>query len=182
MVEDPDQLPSVGPGQVLTDLIAAKTIPEVHLTEVFRQAAPSRIIQVAHQINAGHMPDLRHPEGLSDFYFIAVDDPAETAEKLVKLVTTHIPRRFGLDPLHDIQVLCPMNRSALGGPCAAQRGPYKPALNGASTPTIEKFGRRFAPGDKAVQIQNDYEKEVFNGDIGVVQGGGRGRRHPDRRL
>ena len=122
MVEDPDQLPSVGPGQVLTDLIAAKTIPEVHLTEVFRQAAPSRIIQVAHQINAGHMPDLRHPEGLSDFYFIAVDDPAETAEKLVKLVTTHIPRRFGLDPLHDIQVLCPMNRSALGGPCA-QRGP-----------------------------------------------------------
>ena len=168
MVGDPDQLPSVGPGQVLADLIAAQTIPEVHLTEVFRQAAQSRIIQAAHQIHAGHIPDLRNPEELSDFYFIAAEDPAEAAEKLVKLVTTHIPRRFHLDPLHDIQVLCPMNRSALGA--RALNEALQTALNGESMPVIEKFGRRFAPGDKVMQIQNDYEKEVFNGDIGFVQG------------
>ena len=167
MVGDPDQLPSVGPGQVLADLIAAKTIPEVHLTEVFRQAAQSRIIQAAHRINAGHVPDLRNPEGLSDFYFIAAEDPAEAADKLVKLVTTHIPRRFRLDPLQDIQVLCPMNRSALGA--RALNDALQAAINGESAPAIEKFGRRFAPGDKVMQIQNDYEKEVFNGDIGFVQ-------------
>jgi exodeoxyribonuclease V alpha subunit len=166
MVGDPDQLPSVGPGQVLADLIAAKTLPEVHLTEVFRQAAQSRIIQAAHRINAGHMPDLGKPEGQSDFYFIAVDDPAEAADKLVKLVTTHIPRRFGLDPVQDIQVLCPMNRGALGA--RALNDALQAALNGESAPVVEKFGRRFAPGDKVMQIQNDYEKEVFNGDLGTV--------------
>jgi len=167
MVGDPDQLPSVGPGQVLADLIAAKTIPEVHLTEVFRQAAQSRIIQAAHRINAGHLPDLSKPEGVSDFYFIAAEDPVEAADKLVKLVTTHIPRRFGLDPVQDIQVLCPMNRSALGA--RALNDALQAALNGESAPVVEKFGRRFAPGDKVMQIQNDYEKEVFNGDIGSVQ-------------
>ncbi|AIA55462.1 RecD-like DNA helicase YrrC [Acidithiobacillus caldus ATCC 51756] len=167
MVGDPDQLPSVGPGQVLADLIAAKTIPEVHLTEVFRQAAQSRIIQAAHRINAGYIPDLSKPEGQSDFYFIAADDPAEASDKLVKLVTTHIPCRFGLDPVQDIQVLCPMNRGALGA--RALNDALQSALNGDSTPVVEKFGRRFAPRDKVMQIQNDYEKEVFNGDIGTVQ-------------
>ncbi|MGK9452276.1 SF1B family DNA helicase RecD2 [Acidithiobacillus caldus] len=167
MVGDPDQLPSVGPGQVLADLIAAKTLPVVHLTEVFRQAAQSRIIQAAHRINAGHMPDLSKPGGQSDFYFIAADDPAEAADKLVKLVTTHIPRRFSLDPVQDIQVLCPMNRGALGA--RALNDALQSALNGDSTPVVEKFGRRFAPGDKVMQIQNDYEKEVFNGDLGTVQ-------------
>ncbi|MDA8376947.1 MAG: ATP-binding domain-containing protein, partial [Planctomycetia bacterium] len=120
-----------------------------------------------HRINAGHTPDLGNPEGLSDFYFIAADDPAEAADKLVKLVTTHIPRRFGLDPLQDIQVLCPMNRSALGA--RALNEALQTALNGESAPAIEKFGRRFAPGDKVMQIQNDSEKEVFNGDIGFVR-------------
>ncbi|WP_226856662.1 SF1B family DNA helicase RecD2, partial [Acidithiobacillus caldus] len=167
MVGDPDQLPSVGPGQVLADLIAAKTLPVVHLTEVFRQAAQSRIIQAAHRINAGHTPDLSKPEGQSDFYFIAADDPTEAADKLVKLVTTHIPRRFGLDPVQDIQVLCPMNRGALGA--RALNDALQSALNGDSAPVVEKFGRRFAPGDKVMQIQNDYEKEVFNGDLGTVQ-------------
>ncbi|WMT47787.1 MAG: ATP-dependent RecD-like DNA helicase [Acidithiobacillus caldus] len=166
MVGDPDQLPSVGPGQVLADLIAAKTLPVVHLTEVFRQAAQSRIIQAAHRIHTGHIPDLSKPEGQSDFYFIAVDDPAEAADKLVKLVTTHIPRRFGLDPVQDIQVLCPMNRGALGA--RALNDALQAALNGESAPVVEKFGRRFAPGDKVMQIQNDYEKEVFNGDLGTV--------------
>jgi len=166
MVGDPDQLPSVGPGQVLADLIAAKTLPVVHLTEVFRQAAQSRIIQAAHRIHTGHIPDLSKPEGQSDFYFIAVDDPAEAADKLVKLVTTHIPRRFGLDPVQDIQVLCPMNRGALGA--RALNDALQAALNGDSAPVVEKFGRRFAPGDKVMQIQNDYEKEVFNGDLGTV--------------
>ena len=167
MVGDPDQLPSVGPGQVLADLIAAQTLPEVHLTEVFRQAAQSQIIRAAHQIHAGHIPDLSPPEKLSDFYFIDVEDPAEAADKLVKVVTTHIPRRFHLDAMHDIQVLCPMNRSVLGA--RALNDALQTALNGESTPVVEKFGRRFAPGDKVMQIQNDYEKEVFNGDIGFVQ-------------
>jgi exodeoxyribonuclease V alpha subunit len=113
------------------------------------------------------MPDLGKPEGQSDFYFIAADDPAEAADKLVKLVTTHIPRRFSLDPVQDIQVLCPMNRGALGA--RALNDALQAALNGESAPVVEKFGRRFAPGDKVMQIQNDYEKEVFNGDLGTVQ-------------
>ncbi len=166
MVGDPDQLPSVGPGQVLADLLASQSIPVVSLTEVFRQAAQSRIVQAAHRINTGQVPDLRNPTELSDFYFIAEDDPELAAQKLVRLVTSHIPRRFSWDPRQEIQVLCPMNRGVLGARSLNEA--LQSALNGESEPSIVKFGRRFAPGDKVMQIQNDYEKEVFNGDMGIV--------------
>ena len=112
IVGDIDQLPSVGPGQVLADVIASGAVPVVRLTEVFRQAAQSRIITSAHRINQGFIPDLTRPEGDSDFYFVQADDPEIAVARIVELVKTRIPQRFGLDPIRDIQVLCPMNRGA----------------------------------------------------------------------
>src|SRR3712207_5825446 len=113
LVGDVDQLPSVGPGQVLADVIAPGAVPVVRLTEVFRQAAGSRIVTSAHLINAGKMPDLAAREG-SDFFFVDAADTAIGVEKVLALVRERIPRRFGLDPVRDIQVLCPMNRGGLG--------------------------------------------------------------------
>jgi exodeoxyribonuclease V alpha subunit len=113
LVGDVDQLPSVGPGQVLADIISSGALPVVRLTEVFRQAAESRIITNAHRINQGLMPDLAHVEG-ADFYFIDAPDPEESVRKLLAIVQERIPRRFRLDPIRDIQVLCPMNRGGLG--------------------------------------------------------------------
>src|SRR3954463_5693329 len=110
IVGDIDQLPSVGPGQVLADIIASGGVKVVRLTEVFRQAAGSRIIVSAHRINQGFTPDLRKPDEDSDFYFVPADDPETAVSRIVELVKTRIPRRFGLDPIRDIQVLCPMNR------------------------------------------------------------------------
>ena len=109
LVGDVDQLPSVGPGQVLADVIGSGAVPVVRLTEVFRQAAGSRIVTNAHLINAGRMPDLSAQEG-SDFFFVDAPDPEAGVEKILALVRDRIPRRFGLDPVRDIQVLCPMNR------------------------------------------------------------------------
>ena len=114
IVGDIDQLPSVGPGQVLADMIASGAVPVVRLTEIFRQAAASRIIVNAHRINQGSMPDLRRPSGDSDFYFVEADDPEAAVPRIVELVKARIPRRFGLDPVRDIQVLCPMNRGGVG--------------------------------------------------------------------
>jgi ATP-dependent exoDNAse (exonuclease V) alpha subunit len=114
VVGDVDQLPSVGPGQVLADMIGSGAVPVVRLTEVFRQAAQSRIIVSAHRINQGSIPDLRKPEDDSDFYFVAADDPETAVLRIIELVKTRIPRRFGLDPIRDIQVLCPMNRGGVG--------------------------------------------------------------------
>ena len=114
IVGDIDQLPSVGPGQVLADVISSGAVPVVRLTEVFRQAAQSRIISSAHRINQGSMPDLAKPEGDSDFYFVQADDPETAVPRIIELVKTRIPARFGLDPIRDIQVLCPMNRGGIG--------------------------------------------------------------------
>src|SRR5205814_5622140 len=113
VVGDVDQLPSVGPGQVLADVIASGAVPVVRLTEVFRQAAESRIITNAHRINQGWMPDLAPVED-GDFYFVDAADPEEGVRKLLAIVRERIPKRFGLDPVRDIQVLCPMNRGGLG--------------------------------------------------------------------
>ncbi len=113
IVGDIDQLPSVGPGQVLADVIASGAVPVVRLTEVFRQAAASRIIVSAHRINQGLIPDLGKPEEASDFYFVPADDPETAVARIVELVKTRIPKRFGLDPIRDIQVLCPMNRGGV---------------------------------------------------------------------
>jgi exodeoxyribonuclease V alpha subunit len=166
IIGDVDQLPSVGPGQVLADMIASGAIPVVRLTEVFRQAAASRIIVNAHRINQGVIPDLRKPEAESDFYFIEADDPETAVARIIELVRTRIPRRFGLDPIRDIQVLCPMNRGGVGA--RSLNIELQAALNPAGERKVERFGWTFAPGDKVMQIENDYDKEVYNGDIGYV--------------
>jgi exodeoxyribonuclease V alpha subunit len=167
LVGDIDQLPSVGPGQVLTDVIASGAVPVVRLTEVFRQAAQSKIITNAHRINQGVIPDLSRPEGDSDFYFVPGDDPEAVVPRIIELVKTRIPQRFGLHPIRDIQVLCPMNRGGVGA--RSLNIELQAALNPAGERKIERFGWTFAPGDKVMQIENDYDKEVYNGDIGYIE-------------
>jgi exodeoxyribonuclease V alpha subunit len=166
IVGDIDQLPSVGPGQVLADVIASDAVPVVRLTEVFRQAASSRIITSAHRINQGSIPDLSPPAAESDFYFVQADDPEIAVGRIIELVKTRIPKRFGLDPIRDIQVLCPMNRGGVGA--RSLNIELQAALNPAGDRKVERFGWTFAPGDKVMQIENDYDKEVYNGDIGYI--------------
>ena len=166
IVGDVDQLPSVGPGQVLADVIGSGAVPVVRLTEVFRQAAKSRIIVNAHRINQGLMPDLDRPEEISDFYYIPADNSETAVVRIVDLVKTRIPQRFGFDPVRDIQVLCPMNRG--GGGARSLNVELQAALNPAGDRKVERFGWTFSPGDKVMQIENDYDKEVYNGDIGYI--------------
>jgi exodeoxyribonuclease V alpha subunit len=166
IVGDIDQLPSVGPGQVLADIIASAAVPVIRLTQVFRQAAQSRIITTAHQINRGSIPDLSSPTTDTDFYFVQADDPETAVPRIVELVKTRIPQRFGLDPVQDIQVLCPMNRGGVGA--RSLNVELQAALNPPGERKIERFGWIFAPGDKVMQIENDYDKEVYNGDIGYI--------------
>jgi exodeoxyribonuclease V alpha subunit len=166
IVGDIDQLPSVGPGQVLADVISSGAVPVVRLTEVFRQAAQSQIISSAHKINRGVIPDLSKPAGNSDFYFVQADDPETAVPRIIEVVKTRIPARFGLDPIHDIQVLCPMNRGGVGA--RSLNIELQKALNPAGERRVERFGWTFAAGDKVMQIENDYDKEVYNGDIGYV--------------
>jgi exodeoxyribonuclease V alpha subunit len=166
IVGDIDQLPSVGPGQVLADVIGSGAVPVVRLTEVFRQAAQSRIITSAPKINQGSIPDLSKPEGDSDFYFVQAGDPETAVPLIVDLVKTRIPQRFGLNPIRDIQVLCPMNRGGVGA--RSLNIELQAALNPAGNRQVERFGWTFAPGDKVMQIENDYDKDVYNGDIGYI--------------
>jgi len=166
IIGDIDQLPSVGPGQILADVIASGAVPVVRLTEVFRQAAQSRIITSAHRINQGSIPDLSKPDGDSDFYFVQADDPETAVPRIIELVKTRIPQRFGLDPIRDIQVLCPMNRGGVGA--RSLNIELQAALNPAGERKVERFGWTFAPSDKVMQIENDYDKEVYNGDIGYI--------------
>ena len=166
IVGDIDQLPSVGPGQILADIIASGALPVVRLTEVFRQAAESRIIVNAHRLNQGLMPDLAASNANSDFYFVPAEEPETAVQRILDLVKTRIPRRFGFDPIRDIQVLCPMNRGGVGA--RSLNIELQAALNPAGTRKVERFGWTFAPGDKVMQIENDYDKEVYNGDIGYV--------------
>ena len=168
IVGDIDQLPSVGPGQVLADIIGSGVVPVVRLTEVFRQAAQSKIITSAHRINQGYIPDLTKPDGDSDFYFVPAADPEQAVERIVDLVQTRIPKRFGLNAIRDIQVLCPMNRGGVGA--RSLNIELQAALNPAGDRKVERFGWTFSPGDKVMQIENDYDKEVYNGDIGYVTG------------
>jgi exodeoxyribonuclease V alpha subunit len=168
-VGDVDQLPSVGPGQVLGDIITSEAVPVVRLTEIFRQAAESRIITNAHRINKGQMPELASPrEGETDFYFVDAAEPQDAVPKIVEMVKIRIARRFGLDPIRDIQVLCPMQRGAVGA--RSLNVELQKALNPGSDsqPAVERFGYTYRVGDKVMQMENDYEKEVFNGDIGFV--------------
>ena len=166
IVGDIDQLPSVGPGQVLADVISSGAVPVVRLTEVFRQAAQSRIITSAHRINQGSIPDLSAPVDESDFYFVQADDPDTAVSRILDLVKKRIPKRFGFDPIRDIQVLCPMNRGGVGA--RSLNIELQAVLNPAGDRKVERFGWTFAPGDKIMQIENDYDKEVYNGDIGYI--------------
>jgi exodeoxyribonuclease V alpha subunit len=166
LVGDVDQLPSVGAGQVLADIIASGAVPPVvRLTEVFRQAAESRIIVNAHRINQGLMPDLAPVES-GDFHFVDATEPEEAVRKLLTIVRERVPKRFGLDPIRDIQVLCPMNRGGLGA--RSLNIELQRALNPPGDIRIERFGWTFCPGDKVMQVENDYDKDVYNGDLGIV--------------
>jgi exodeoxyribonuclease V alpha subunit len=168
LVGDVDQLPSVGAGEVLRDLLAAERLPRVRLTRVFRQAQQSGVVTNAHRINAGQLPVTR---GLDDFFLFAEEDPERTADRVVDVVASRLPRRFGLDPVRDVQVLCPMHR----GPAGA--GVLNERLQAALTPPREglaerRFGGRvYRVGDKVMQLRNNYDKGtagVFNGSVGVV--------------
>ncbi|MFC0385979.1 SF1B family DNA helicase RecD2 [Muricoccus vinaceus] len=167
LVGDVDQLPSVGPGQVLADIIGSGALPVVRLTEVFRQAAESQVIVNAHRINQGQMPELRQGEG-SDFFFVDAADPEEGVRKLLTVVRERIPARFGLDPVRDVQVLCPMNRGGLGA--RSLNIELQAALNPPGELRVERFGWTFCPGDKVMQVANSYDREVYNGDLGVISG------------
>ncbi len=165
-VGDVDQLPSVGPGQFLADLIACDTVPVVHLTEVFRQAANSRIVRSAHQINQGIFPTLPGKGEDSDFYLVPAEEPETIAQTVVDLVKTRLPRKFALDPVRDIQVLCPMNRGITGARGLNQM--LQDALNPPGAGSVDRFGYRFSVDDKVMQIENNYDRAVYNGDIGFV--------------
>ncbi|HVS63074.1 MAG TPA: AAA family ATPase [Thermoanaerobaculia bacterium] len=216
LVGDVDQLPSVGPGQVLRDAIDSGVVPVARLTEIFRQERTSRIVVNAHRINRGLMPELPEPgaagatesgsagagpsgagsnaapsrvgfssgvgsgqassgqagsgqgAALTDFYFVDAEEPEDARAKVVEIARHRIPRRFGLDPLRDVQVLCPMNRGKLGA--RAFNLELQAALNPkrAGAEEVERFGWTYRVGDKVMQTENDYDKEVFNGDVGVV--------------
>ena len=166
LVGDVHQLPSVGPGNVLADIIASGAVPVVELTEIFRQSAESEIICNAHLINKGQVPSLESSKDrLSDFYFIHQNDPERAADMVVDLVRNHIPRRFGLDPVNDIQVLTPMHKGAVG---AAQLNLRLQASLNPNGLEVRRGERSFRLHDKVMQIRNNYDKDVFNGDVGRI--------------
>jgi exodeoxyribonuclease V alpha subunit len=164
LVGDVDQLPSVGPGEVLRDLLGAGVLPRVRLTQVFRQAQHSGVVTNAHRINAGQPP---LTSGMDDFFLFPEDDPERVAELTVDIVVNRLPRRFGLDP-RDAQVLCPMHRGPAGSAALNER--LQQALNPAAPKQPERrfAGRTYRPGDKVMQVRNDYEKGVFNGSVGTI--------------
>ncbi|MGH1483964.1 MAG: SF1B family DNA helicase RecD2 [Geminicoccales bacterium] len=167
LVGDVDQLPSIGPGQVLLDLISSGQLPVIRLEKIFRQAAESKIIQNAHRINKGDMPDLaRSDADLVDFYAIKAGTPAQGSGTLIELVSKRIPERFKVDPVNDIQVLCPTNRGPLG--TRDLNKSLQAVLNPHASDRVDHSGIAYATGDKVMQIENDYEREVYNGDIGRI--------------
>ena len=166
LVGDADQLPSVGPGRVLGDLIDGGAARVVRLVEVFRQVADSRIVRNAHKVNAGRRPDLGRPGGDSDFYFVRAKTPSVAVQRTVEMVSSRIPKRFGFDPVRQIQVLCPMNLGNVG--TVTLNAELQRALVPAGAASVEHSGRTYAVGDKVMQVENDYDREVYNGDIGTV--------------
>jgi exodeoxyribonuclease V alpha subunit len=166
LVGDVDQLPSVGPGNVLRDIIASQVVPCTALTTIFRQKHGGGIVENAHRVNRGEFIDASGGGELSDFYFIAADTPDEVIEKMLGLVTDRIPKRFGFDPMTQVQVLTPMRRNQLGA--ENLNGVLQQALNPRGH-HIERFGRQYRKGDRVMQIRNNYDKEVYNGDIGCIR-------------
>jgi exodeoxyribonuclease V alpha subunit len=174
LVGDVDQLPSVGPGRVLADLIRSEAVEVIRLTEIFRQAARSLIVVNAHRVNEGKLPILESVDGggEGDFFFIERRDPQEVIDTISELVSRRIPARFGFDPLDQIQVLTPRNRGPLGTESlnTVLRDLLNPAVSrdGADAAALQRGGRAFRVGDKVMQVRNNYDLEVFNGDIGRV--------------
>jgi len=166
LVGDVDQLPSVGPGAVLRDLLDCGKVPSVRLTRIFRQAEASLIVQNAHRINQGEPPELPPPGKTdADFFVVERRDPDAALETILELVRTRIPRRFGLDPVRDVQVLVPMHRGVVGS--VGLNAALQRALNPVG-PSVERGGIVYRLGDKVMQLKNDYERGVYNGDVGVV--------------
>ncbi|MBO6067392.1 MAG: ATP-dependent RecD-like DNA helicase [Kiritimatiellae bacterium] len=166
MVGDTDQLPSVGAGNVLGDLIASGAIPCTRLDEIFRQDRSGLIVRNAHHINAGEPLEIRHGE--SDFYFVRIDDPEACVKRVIEFMTERIPRKFGLDALQDVQVLTPMRRNALGTDNLNFR--LQEAL-GKDRPHAARLVRgafTFREGDRVMQLRNNYDKDVYNGDVGFI--------------
>lgn len=180
LVGDRDQLPSVGPGAVLRDIIASEAVTVVELTEIFRQAQGSRIIVNAHRINHGQLPIAQASGETTDFYIFNVGDQQVDDEdadgsvaqrihdKILEAITIKIPEKFGFDPINDIQVLTPIHRGILG--TQALNEALQPRLNPALDPSqvLRRFGQTYAVGDKVIQLRNDYDRDVFNGDVGRV--------------
>jgi exodeoxyribonuclease V alpha subunit len=167
LVCDVDQLPSVGAGSVLTDLIESKTVPVARLTEVHRQAGSSWIVRAAHAVNRGEEPESA-PIGSGDFYFIEASEPGAIIDIIRQTVTERIPKKFGFDPFRDIQVLTPQVKTELG--VINLNRELQAALNpgGSNVPEVKRLDMIFRTGDKVMQVQNNYNREVFNGDIGRV--------------
>ncbi|WP_316354089.1 SF1B family DNA helicase RecD2 [Candidatus Trichorickettsia mobilis] len=166
LVGDVDQLPSVGAGQVLNDIINSAAIPTVKLTEIFRQAASSNIITTAHRVNNGIIPNLQFTKEESDFYFIEAEQGDDITNKIINLVKERIPKKFNLHPVNDIQILCPMQRGGVG--VRSLNIELQQALNPNYNSGIVKFGQIFSLGDKIMQTENNYDKETYNGDIGII--------------
>ncbi|MBW1868093.1 MAG: ATP-dependent RecD-like DNA helicase [Deltaproteobacteria bacterium] len=165
LVGDVNQLPSVGAGNVLRDIIASGIIPVVRLNEIFRQAKESQIIVNAHKINNGLLPYPTPSGPKDDFYFIEQEDPENVLRIILELVSDRVPRRFGFDPVNDIQVLSPMHKGTVGA------GNLNLELQRQLNPNedgVTRGNRAFRTGDKVMQIKNNYDKEVFNGDIGRI--------------
>jgi exodeoxyribonuclease V alpha subunit len=165
LVGDVDQLPSVGPGAVLRDVIASDGVPCVRLQQIFRQAAQSLIVTNAHRINRGEPPLASTPGANADFFVVERRDPERARDTILELVSSRIPQRFGLDPVRDVQVLAPMNRGPAGA--VALNAALQAALNPRGE-ALERGSRTYRVGDKVMQLRNDYDKSVFNGDVGRV--------------
>ncbi|OIN96422.1 MAG: recombinase RecD [Deltaproteobacteria bacterium CG1_02_45_11] len=173
LVGDVNQLPAVGAGNVLNDIIQSNAVPVVELNEIFRHAKESRIVVNAHKINSGIIPSFKpsDPAGppwlKDDFYFIQQEDPEKVLEIIMELIKTRIPRRFGFDPVDDIQVLTPMHKGVVGSENLNIR--LQKALNPGADGVMRGI-RNYKVNDKVMQIKNNYEKDVFNGDIGRITG------------
>jgi len=167
LVGDVDQLPSVGPGNVLRDMIDSKQVPVVFLKEIFRQVRESLIIVNAHRMNQGFSPTIpdSNRDTVEDFYFIQQEDPEKVLSTILDLCCERIPNRFNLDPMSEIQVLTPMHKGTIG--TTNLNRVLQQALN-PSVDMIERMGYNFRRGDKVMQIRNNYLKDVFNGDIGTI--------------
>lgn len=164
-VGDVNQLPSVGPGNVLKDIIASNVTPTATLNEIFRQAAGSKIILNAHRINEGNLPDTKSSPD-SDFFFIEEENPEKILQQILALVSIRLPMKYGFHAYQDIQVLAPMRKGIIG--TENLNLALQEKLN-SNTNYVQRAGRRLAKGDKVMQIHNNYDKEVFNGDIGIIE-------------